>query len=105
MPQALISDLRNHLLKVAQLHQSDALQGNGYAPMPNALYRQYPSASQSLGWQLVFPSTVVRPWRDKNHQVRWHASPLPLRKAFKQAAKKANITKHVGPHTLRHSFV
>jgi site-specific recombinase XerC len=25
-------------------------------------------------------------------------------KAVQQAAKKAGITKHVGPHTLRHSF-
>ena len=72
--------------------------------MPNALYQKYPSASKSFGWQYVFPSTVVRPWQDKNHHVRWHASPSTLRKAFQLAAKKAHITKHIGPHTLRHSF-
>ena len=36
--------------------------------------------------------------------MRWHASPSTLRRAFKQAANAAGIVKHVGPHTLRHSF-
>jgi site-specific recombinase XerD len=61
LPESLIKPLQNHFLKVAQLHKSDVLKGNGYAPMPNALYRKYPSASQSLGWQYVFPSTSIRP--------------------------------------------
>lgn len=104
LPSALISELRNHLTKVAQLHKSDLLQGNGYAPMPNALYRKYPSASKSLSWQYVFPSTTVRPWLDTGHMARWHASTSTLRRAFKHAATKAKICKHVGPHTLRHSF-
>lgn len=104
MPEALIPELRNHLTKVAQLHKSDLLKGNGYAPMPNALYAKYPSASQSLAWQYVFPSSLVRAWRDTGHMARWHASPSTLRRAFKQAVKAAKIHKHVGPHTLRHSF-
>jgi len=104
LPDALIPQLRNHLTKVAQLHKTDLLQGNGYAPMPNALYRKYPSASQSLLWQFVFPSTQVRPWRDTGKMARWHASPSTLRRAFKQAVGQARIMKHVGPHTLRHSF-
>jgi integron integrase len=104
LPAALISTLRNHLTKVAQLHTADVLQGNGYAPMPNALYRKYPSASQSLSWQFVFPSSKVRPWRETGKMARWHASPSTLRRAFKRAATQAKILKHVGPHTLRHSF-
>jgi len=104
LPVALIPQLRNHLTKVAQLHKTDALQGNGYAPMPNALYRKYPSASQSLAWQFVFPSAQLRPWRDTGKMARWHASPSTLRRAFKRAVGQAKIMKHVGPHTLRHSF-
>lgn len=104
LPESLLTDLRNHLTKVAQLHKSDLLKGNGYAPMPNALYKKYPSASSSLAWQFVFPSTMVRPWLDTGHNARWHASPSTLRRAFKQAAIQAKIHKHVGPQTLRHSF-
>ncbi|ODC02012.1 integrase [Candidatus Thiodiazotropha endoloripes] len=104
LPEALIPDLRSHLTKVAQLHQSDILRGNGYVTMPNALYKKYPSASKSLGWQYVFPSSLVRPWLDTGHMARWHASPSTLRRAFKRAVNQAKIYKHVGPHTFRHSF-
>jgi len=104
LPESLVPVLRQHLLKVAQLHKTDVLRGNGYAPMPNALYKKYPSASQSLSWQYVFPSSLVRPWHETGKMVRWHASPSTLRRAFKRAANQANILKHVGPHTLRHSF-
>ncbi|MGD9172239.1 MAG: tyrosine-type recombinase/integrase, partial [Candidatus Thiodiazotropha sp.] len=36
--------------------------------------------------------------------ARWHASPSTLRRALKRAVQQAKIHKHVGPHTLRHSF-
>lgn len=104
LPEALIRPLRNHLLKVAKLHQADRLKGNGYAPMPNALYKKYPSASREFGWQYVFPSSVVRPWLETGYNARWHCSPSTLRKSFNSAVKQANIHKHVGVHTLRHSF-
>ena len=48
LPDSLTPLLRGHLLKIAQLHKTDSLRGNGYAPMPNTLYKKYPSASQSL---------------------------------------------------------
>ena len=104
LPGSLIPELRIHLTKVAQLHKSDLLKGNGYAPMPNALYQKYPSASQSFAWQYFFPSSLVRPWLETGKMARWHASPSTLRRAFKEAVKQAGIHKHVGPHTLRHSF-
>ncbi len=104
LPECLMPAVRSHLVKVAQLHKSDLLKGNGYVPMPNALYQKYPSASRTLGWQFVFPSTIVRPWSDTGHKARWHCSPSTLRRAFKQAVTDAKIHKHVGVHTLRHSF-
>lgn len=104
LPEAIIPTFRSHLLKVAQLHKADELKGNGYAPMPNALYAKYPSASRSFGWQYVFPSSAIRPWKGANHNVRWHCSPSTLRKPFKKAVNEAQIYKHVGIHTLRHSF-
>lgn len=58
LPEALMSALRNHLIKVAQLHKSDVLRGNGYAPMPYTLCLM-PFTERSLAWQFVFPSTVV----------------------------------------------
>ena len=46
----------------------------------------------------------VRPRLDTGQMARWHASPSTLRRVFKHAATKAKIYKHVGLHTLRHSF-
>ena len=104
LPTAVVEPLRRHLTKIAQLHRADLLRGNGFAPMPNALYRKYPSASQSLGWQFVFPSTALRSWLDTGRLARWHCSPSTLRKAFNRAVRHAGIVKHVSVHTLRHSF-
>ena len=104
LPASLISELQAHLVKLAQLHKTDLLMGDGYAPMPNALYKKYPSASKTLAWQFVFPSNLKRPWQDTGSNARWHASQSTLRKAFQRAVRTAEIHKHVGPHTLRHSF-
>ena len=104
LPEKVIPALRNHLTRVAQLHKTDLLRGAGYAPMPNALYRKYPTASMPLAWHYVFPSTTVRVLSHTGQQVRWHCSPTTLRRAFRKAAKKASVHKHVCIHTLRHSF-
>lgn len=104
LPDSLISELQAHLVKLAQLHKTDLLKGDDYAPMPNALYKKYPSASKSFAWQFVFPSNLKRPWQDTGNNARWHASQSTLRKAFQRAVRAAEIHKHVGPHTLRHSF-
>ena len=97
LPEALTAALQNHLIKVAQLHKADVLKGNGYAPMPNALYKKYPSASQSFTWQFVFLSSLVRLWRNTGEMARWHASPSTLRRAFRRATRQAKIHKHVSP--------
>jgi len=104
LPKQLIAPLQKHLLKVAQLHQSDLNRGAGFAAMPGALYKKYPAASRSLAWQYVFPSSVLRLWGDGSMKVRWHMSDSTIQKAFKVALRQANIHKHASVHTLRHSF-
>lgn len=104
LPRQLIAPLQKHLLQVAQLHQSDLNRGAGFAAMPGALYKKYPTASRALAWQYVFPSSVLRLWSDGKMKVRWHMSDSTIQKAFKVALKQANIHKHASVHTLRHSF-
>lgn len=106
LPQQLIASLQRHLVCVAQLHQDDMAKGGGYAEMPGALYKKYPTASRSLGWQFAFPSSVLRPWRGGNgHQfVRWHIADTTIQRAFRVAVQRAGIRKHASIHTLRHSF-
>ena len=104
LPGSCKPELERHLLKVAQRHSNDLLRGAGYAPMPNALYRKYPAASSTLGWQYVFPSSTLRPWHDGQRQVRWHTSTATIQKAFKRAVVAAGIHKAASVHSLRHSF-
>jgi len=104
LPTQLISRLQKHLIMVAQLHTDDMAKGGGYAAMPNALYRKYPTASRSLAWQFVFPSKVLRPWQNQLQKVRWHMSDTTIQRAFKIALNQTGVKKHASVHTLRHSF-
>ena len=104
LPDRLKSPLRRQLLAVARLHKQDLARGSGFAPLPNALERKYPSASQSLAWQFLFPSRVVRTCPQTGRRLRWHASESGVQTAFKEAVHEAGIAKHASVHTLRHSF-
>ena len=104
LPLRLQPDLRAHLMTVAQLHSEDRRRGAGLAALPGALERKYPRASESLGWQFVFPSAVCRPWGESGRLARWHVSPSTIQRAFRQASARAKILKHATVHTLRHSF-
>lgn len=104
LPQRLHAPLHQHLLRVAEQHKGDLSHGAGLAPMPSALARKYPSASSSLSWQFVFPSSVLRPWGDGGKLARWHTSDSTVQRAFRNARKATGIHKHASVHTLRHSF-
>ena len=102
LPGCLINPLQQHLLLVIKRHKHDCLQGAGYVPLPGALYKKYPKAGQSIGWQYVFSSTVIRVWPQTGQKVRWHCSASTPQRAFKYALEKTSITKHASIHTLRH---
>ena len=104
LPSRLQAGLQGHLLQVAQLHTDDRARGASLAPLPGALERKYPKASESLAWQFAFPSSVCRPWGQSGRLARWHISPATIQHAFRQAVAKAGILKHATVHTLRHSF-
>lgn len=104
LPQRLIQPLQSHLMKVMGKHKDDCLKGAGFAPLPGALYKKYPKAAQSIGWQYVFPSTLKRPWQPTGQWVRWHCAASTPQKAFRKALNQTQIVKHASVHTLRHSF-
>ena len=104
LPVRLASSLQQHLLRVISLYKHDALHGRGFAPLPGALDRKYPNSARSVGWQFVFPSSVVRACPETGKILRWHASDSTVQRAFKTALAQAKIHKHASVHTLRHSF-
>ena len=93
LPFSVIPTLKLKLSTVWALHQQDLANGYGEVEMPHALDRKYKTAaslskdprSNRIGRRHIFESSVQR--------------------AVQAAARKAGITRHVGPHTLRHCFV
>jgi len=104
LPKRLIMHLQTHLTSTIGQHKDDCLKGAGFVPLPGALYKKYPKAAQSIGWQYVFPSTAIRLWPKTDQRVRWHCSSSTPQRAFREALMKTAITKHASIHTLRHCF-
>jgi len=104
LPQSLIEPLQQQLEKTRAMHQLDLSLGYGTVYLPYALERKYPNANREWKWQYAFPS-----WKrsvDPRSQVvrRHHLHERSLQRAVKQAIQQANIFKHGGCHTFRHSF-
>jgi len=118
LPASLIEPLQAHLRRVKQLHTQDLKDGHGSVYLPTAFDRKYPNAATTWSWQYVFPSsrlsTDPRPSPDDSRIVvgrgvggevrRHHASDSSLQKTIAVAARRAGLTKPIGPHTFRHSF-
>ncbi|TLM72668.1 MAG: integron integrase [Actinobacteria bacterium] len=104
LPESLKAPLRDHLRHVRATHDADRAAGFGRAPLPEALDRKYPNAPAEWCWQWVFPQ--ARRWRDPENgaQGRHHVDATVLQRAVKRAVREAGVPKHVGCHTLRHSF-
>ena len=104
LPEAAIPSLMLHLAKVKAQHTEDLANGRGEVELPNALDRKYPSAPLEWGWQYVFPAGGFSTDPRSGHVRRHHVYETSIQKAIKLAAKRADIVKPCGPHTLRHSF-
>ena len=72
--------------------------------MPHALQLKYPSANKSLNWQYLFPSAKLSIDPESQKLRRHHINEKQIQRNITVAANKAQINKHVTPHTLRHSF-
>ncbi|MCA1839601.1 MAG: integron integrase [Actinomycetota bacterium] len=104
LADSVIPSLKQHLVAVRRIHDADLAMGLGRVPMPNALARKYQGVDSQWAWQWIFPATSH--YLDKQTRVkhRYHLHPSVIQKAVRAAALRADIPKHVTPHTLRHSF-
>jgi len=104
LPASLKEPLRDHLLKVKEIHQKDLSDGWGRVPVPNALEKKYPNACTDWSWQWIFPQE--RRWKDSatSSQGRYHIDASILQRAVHEAVLRAGISKRVSCHTFRHSF-
>lgn len=104
LPESLIELLKNHLLRVKNIHRRDLRDGLGSIYLPHALERKYPTAHKEWIWQYVFPANTTSIDPRSGVVRRHHLSDSTIQKAVRAAAKLSRINKRVTPHTLRHSF-
>jgi integron integrase len=104
LPATLVSPLREHLVRVRDLHHRDLASGYGEAYLPYALERKYPNAGRDWGWQYVFPSARLSVDPHSGKTRRHHADEKAVQRALRQALRDSEIVKPATPHTLRHSF-
>ena len=104
LPETLVAPLREQMRRAQLVHKRDLAEGWGRVQLPDALERKYPNAPAEWRWQWVFPQQTR--WRnfETAEQGRHHVHETVIQRAVKAAAKRAGIVKHVGCHTLRHSF-
>lgn len=104
LPEALVGPLREHLLKVRMLHTQDLEAGLGEVWLPNALGTKYNGLGRKWHWQWVFPSKLRSIDPEAGVTRRHHIYPESVQRAIREASRRADLTKPVTPHTLRHSF-
>ena len=86
------------------VHRQDIAQDHGAVFLPTALTRKFPKAALEWKWQYVFASSrIAKDPRDGIFR-RHHIHETSLQKAIGTAARRANISKRVNSHALRHSF-
>jgi integron integrase len=86
------------------IHIADLKSGHGRVYLPEALSRKYPTANRELGWQYIFCSRSLSQDPRSGNVGRHHLHESVIQKAMRVATRLSGINKHVGPHTLRHSF-
>ncbi len=104
LPQALVPELRAHLVKARLLHADDRRLGRPGVSLPDALRRKYPQAAVAWGWYWVFPSRNFCRDPYSRERVRHHLYPQTVQRAIRAAAQQMGLAAPVSCHTLRHCF-
>ena len=104
LPLSLDGPLREHLAALRRWFDQERRRGAPGVSLPTALRTKYPGASQSWGWQYVFPARSL--CRDPYGRglIRHHLHEQSLQRAVKEAVRKAGIQQPASCHTLRHCF-
>ena len=65
LPSSVIPRIKEHIVRVKNLHQRDLQVGHGKVKLPGALSRKYPNADREMGMAVCFSSIwpILRPRR------------------------------------------
>ena len=104
LPERFAVPLKEHLARVKVIYENDQAKGVPGVYIWPALARKYPKAASEWIWQYVFPAKSLSVDPRSGKVRRHHINENLVQKAVKEAAMRAEISKKVSCHTLRHSF-
>jgi integron integrase len=104
LPMAAAAALVARLEHLRGRYTADRAAGLGEVRLPDALARKYPNAGREWGWQWIFPAARICTDPRFGPPTRHHLHESAVQKAIHAAARRAGLSKPVGPHTLRHCF-
>jgi len=96
--------LPKHLAATKAQHLADLAAGAGAGALPHSLALKCSRAPWEWPWQWAFPATRHYVDRLTGQRRRHHLHETALQKAFKEAFRRAGISKPATIHALRHSF-
>jgi len=80
LPATVKDQLKNHLIEVKSLHESDLSRGYGEVHLPDALSRKYPNSGKEWAWQYVFPANSLSVDPRSGRVARHHISDSAYRR-------------------------
>jgi len=104
LPNRIVPELLAQLAFVKKLHADDLAAGYTGVFLEDQLEKKFPNAPREFQWQWFFPQeslTVIAASKEKR---RYHVHDSRFQDAMYLAVKRAQLTKRVTTHTLRHSF-
>lgn len=104
LPEAVRPALECQLKLVKAAHEGAVAEGYGTVELPHGLARKYPTLASEWGWQYLFPAPKPSTDPRSGAYRRHHLHPSGVRRAVREASRRAGLTKHATPHSLRHSF-
>jgi integron integrase len=104
LPDAIVSELKKQIAKVAKLHEKDLAAGYDGVFLDDAVEKKYPKAPKEFVHQWFFPMNTLTVVEETEQRRRWHLHESDLQRALYAAVSKARIPKRVTCHTFRHSF-
>jgi integron integrase len=104
LPEKYNEELKKQIEYSKELFLKDLKNGSDGVYIWPAFARKNPGAKKDWRWQYVFPASNLSADPRSRCFQRHHIDQSTLRKAVKNAAQKAGLSKEVTPYTLRHSF-
>lgn len=104
IPEALKSELADHLIGIRELWENDRESGNAGVAIPGALAKKFSQAGKSWSWFWLFPAASESGDPESGITRRHHLHSGVYNAAIKRSAVQSKIAKRVTSHALRHSF-